>query len=253
MVSVTQDQMFTFLDKNQFTDLEIDTLDNKKMYVSKFWLYNISDFFKPLLTNGFAESNGNTIKLDCRSKILDILFKCYYFGLKGNDFIIKNCFEKLNGATDVCDFFRAANLYLLNEIMIIAENYFSTDIQIFSLYSTELIETVRLLQLENIKKNIMNNLIENKLSISSLDFDNMNCITLFFFDKWKFFVDAFCLWLTKHEPTEQELKNGKMYLVGYDRTPSEYVEKLIIHIRKIKNATTFKNTVLEKLTYALYP
>lgn len=247
-------ESFTFTEENKFSDLTIETADNKELYVSKFFLAGLSIYFKKMLTDGFVETNSSTIKLEFRAKILDILFRYCFYSFQGKDFVEEHCYETLDSVDDICDFFHATNQFLLTKVKSNAEDYFSSELQIISLYSTEFIEMVQLLELNKIQKNIIASLTNKNLSVSTLDYTKMQCKTLHFFSSNKlFFRDSLCLWMEKHNPTDADLTDADIFRYNFTKFPTDYIEKLMRCVRKLENAPKFRAKVTEQLSYALYP
>ena len=89
----------------------------------------------------------------------------------------------------------ACNEYQFDSIKLLADKYFSTDEYLLTLFSTETITTIYLLQLNKMQKNLKT-MIKNKvLNIDLLKFDTMACETLNFFrfDK-KIYLEASYKW-----------------------------------------------------------
>ena len=243
-----------FTVKGQFDDLEIHTSDeNTKYYAAKWWLVGTSEYFRAILSNGMAESNSNSIKLNHSPKVVLTLLRCVHQAYLGEDYLKKNYFEKLNSVQEICEFFNACNEYQFDSLKNLFEKYCSTEEQLISLYgtdATELIKIIYLLDLKLMGANLKNIIVKNPKMIESIKYETLMCEHLNFFNNWCFFIEAFILWLKCHEATDLLLVN--MYK-NYDKMPKGLCEKFIREIRKLKKARQFKAFVLEKITFALYP
>ena len=236
-----------FVKRVPFDDLEIHTLDGPIYYTTKSWLYSLSDYFKIMLTSGFSEKNSNVIKLNHNSKILLVLFKCIYYGYKG-DVCLKNFMVKLESIDDICEFFYMCNEYHIDSLKSLCEIYCSeNDNRLKSLISAELISLVELFNLSHLDYKIR--CIMTEEMVKSIKFENMKCETLNFFICAGKFIQALMLWLQCHDPSDKELFDAKLHEYAYNNLSEKECKKFICVIRNIKNAKEFKLIVLEKLSY----
>jgi hypothetical protein len=194
---------------NSLFDLEIKCEDNVSIYVSRSSLAFISDYFKLLLLGNFKEGSSNIITLSHKSTILIILFKCVFYGFKGIEYC-KKILNEINNE-DIWKFFSACDEYQLKSIIMLAEDFFSSDEKIIICFNAEMINLIHLLNLKKIADKI-HKLIDNEtIKITDLNFELINCVTLNFLNHWKWFLQAFNLWLDKNETNDEELEKCKIF------------------------------------------
>ena len=250
-------ELFTV--KGQYNDLEIETLDeNIKYYTIKGWLAITSEYFRAMLTNGMAESQSNTIKLNYSPKIVLTLLCCVHQGYLGEEYLKKNYFEKLDSLSDVCEFFSACNEYQFDSIKNLFEKYCSIDEQLVSLYgkdAIELIKNIYLLDLKIMEEKLHNIIEKNPKMIESIKYETMECKYINFFTgrTWPIFVNVLISWLKCHDPTDKELIDAEIHLINYNDMPKNLCEKLILAIRKLDKKSLSRSDVQDKILYALYP
>src|SRR5271156_3857733 len=115
-----------FLIRDLSEILEIQTIDDAKLYVTKGWLMNLSPYFNALLTNGFKESSTCNIKLNYKSKIILVLFQFIYEHHMGENYIRANIMNNINELEDIYSLWSAINEYQLDSIKDFVDIYFSS-------------------------------------------------------------------------------------------------------------------------------
>jgi len=244
-------QTNSFATKGPFDDLEINTLDEVKLYCSKGWLYQVSPYFKALLTSGFSESKDCIIKLSYRSQTIIYLFLCINAGC--SIFRIYDHFRQIKNKDDLCDLLSACDEYQLTNIKKQADIFFSKNDILPSFLSTEIISIVYLLKMELMEKNICELLKTNTKLFDSLDFKIMDCEILNFFTAWPAFFECLNRWTSVNTITDKILKQSKILDYDFTKMSKENIGTLTKIIRKCHQAPKYRTHILMKLSYLSYP
>lgn len=245
------DSQQMFLNKGPFDDLVIETTDGTKLYVSKGWLYNVSDYFKALLSNGLSETNTTEIKLSYSSKILKSLFECVFFAYLKKEYIEKNILDKFDKLDDIYDFISACEEYQLTTIKEMCDNYFSKEEQLVSLFSTKLIEMILIFKMNQMKISLENILKLRDGMIKNLDYQNIRPDSIKFIinsdGRWTTHVDVCTLWFEKQPDLDDiELRKSGFY-VEYQNMPTKLIPKMVNSLDFLTKAKKFQSYVNEKL------
>jgi hypothetical protein len=231
---------------NSLFDLEIKCGDNKSIYVSRASLTFILPYFKILLFGNFSEASSNIISLSYKSSVLIILFKCILFGFMGVDYIKRELNEIPND--NVCDFLYACDEYQIKYIIMLADEYFSSDEKIMIHFNAEFINTIYLLKLDKLQNNIRKMIRDNKIKLTDLNFELMDCATLLLFNTWDYFLPALNLWLDKHQPNDEELIKSKIFDGNYD----DLFDSLILPFNEILEKMKTCPITVNKIKIAIY-
>lgn len=249
MVVCQQNISLTFLEKRTFCDLEIICNDGIKLYHSRYALSSSSEFFRNKLLN----QPNDKIDVPFGWRTTNLLFKCDCLATKGFDVVKSECFDKIN-TEDVYDFLLTCKKLDFPHIKKMADDYFSADNKIIGLFSTKLILFVNELEMTKMIKSIKENLTKTTVMLSSLDFSQISLEVLQMFeDDWRLLIDAFSLWVLKHDPTDEQLNISWLSGINYLKVPRPFVETFIISIRNLSKATKFKEHTVFHLTYVLIP
>lgn len=115
-----------FLKKGPFDDLEIVTLDGT-LYTTKGWLVTVSDYFRTLVTQECVNKGLSKIVLKHKSKIIITIFRCVMFAYFGEQYLRKQCLEKLDSTWDICNFISGCTEFQLANLKNLADIYFSSE------------------------------------------------------------------------------------------------------------------------------
>jgi hypothetical protein len=243
-----------FLIKTPFDDLEIKTNDEKSLYISKAWMHLISPHFQAMLVNGFSESKQSIITLGYEHTILNILFNCVMFAHNGEDFVRKHFFTQLGTKEKICEFFSATNEYEFNGIKQLAEEHFSTDEHILKFFSAELVTTIYQLDLNKMKKQVLNLFRIKNLPMKNIKFDLIECVTLNFFRfNWKVYLSAIQEWLKYHDPIDEELEHSQIFVLSEKNFPKTIIDLLVEINRKFTKAPKTNAIINAFIVNILYP
>jgi len=234
--------------------LEIQTTDDTKLYVSKIWLMNLSPYFEALLSNGFKESSTTSIKLNYKSKIISILFQCIYKSYLGKD-VQMNIIKNLNELEDIYSFWSAVTEYQLDTIKNIADEYFSSQIELIkeNFLNAESMSLIRMYKMESIRKAI-NHYFEEKDHVDSLNLETFPRELLdFFITTPVAFCRIFYKWANIHNPTDDELLMANIDIDKFKLFPERMTIELIQTIRGLTKAPKFLALVCEKISYVFIP
>ena len=254
---ITYYEPFKFFDRQTTDDLEIDTIDEKKLYVNRQWLSTISPYFNALLNNGLLESSKKCIKLAHQSKILDIIFRYLYFGNYGINYLRKECMSKVEKVEELYDFFSACEEYLLDQIKRHGDKFFSTlELSSFLTLAENIelmIKTVRTFNLLSMKLAFYENIRNNNIKIKSIKFNNMPCEVLIFFCplNWEIFIRVVILWMKEHNPTDDDLI--PISKINYHDMPKLLIDEFFGCVFNLQHAKEFKFTVYECMLSVHYP
>jgi len=242
-----------FTTKGPFDDLEINSLDKVKIYCSKGWLYHVSPYFQALLTSGFSESKDSVITLSYKSKIIIILLECMYETVNREDYSKKILLDKITKKEDLCELLHLCNEYQLFSVKKIIDIIFSESTVINKFFSTELITTIHLLELPQMKEAINKYTRRNIKIFDSLDFTIMSHKTLSFFTRWDELIYCFKKWAAINEVTDEILEQAAIFDTDFADMSPEYAPQLMLIIRKCDKAPVYQLRVLKLLSRVLYP
>lgn len=239
------------LEKSQLTDLEINTSDGQKLYVTRIWLIHITPYFKSLLAGNFSETNSTSITLSYPSKIIITLLKCIYEGYLGDTHIKKELDQNLTTHDDIRNFLSACTEYMLDHIKNLSDELFSENEYVGAPHAHNLIVISQKFGINKTKKNLQK-MIEK---LDYLSYDAVECSTLNFFMEisWHHFIESLRLWLIYNDPTDDELVRSGLYKYDYKKCPEKLVDSMTRIVRQFIDAPAFKLKVLEELSYVVYP
>jgi len=253
-----------FLIRDLSEILEIQTIDDAKLYVTKGWLMNLSPYFNALLTNGFKESSTCNIKLNYKSKIILVLFQFIYEHHMGENYIRANIMNNINELEDIYSLWSAINEYQLDSIKDFVDIYFSSKSEFVEnkLLNVESLRMVLMHGMEHIRERINEHFAMHKDNIDILDMETLPCDILNFFtisppDFSSVFCSVFCSvfekWAKIHNPTDEELDIAN---IDYDQFKtlsrnSSSLEKLVRTVRRLTKAPKFQAIVYGKISYIL--
>lgn len=242
-----------FIERQMFDDLEIKTSDDMTLYTSKAWLYNVSDYFKELLTKNFKEGNGNQIKLNYPFVELVLVLKCVKAIGSSNE-QRNECLLQIDNIKNVNVFLEMCNEFKLSVIGNMLDQYFVNGDKLRHMFSLQFLRTVNALGLTETKLK-MNELLRTNsalyfgvLGITNMKIDELYTLTSIL-SRWGTKYEILKLWLGSHDPTDEEIEKYNIFgdYENYKNIEPWYILHLPLILKTLKNAPKAKCKIYEKM------
>jgi len=234
-----------FIVKGKYDDLEIQTNNTeKKLYVAKGWLVNMSPYFNAMLKSGLKESDSNTIILSREYDIILMIFRCIHSLYRfGEEYIGANLLNKLDKIDDICELLFTVQEYQLNVLKLICDRYFASHPDKISFFSEELIKTICLLDLERMRKTYQRIITKNE-NIYKLSYETMTSDVFKFCcsGSWRSRLEIFRLWIQRSnpDPIDDKLREFGLFTYNYREVPKDCSKTLMYILHRLKSANTFR-------------
>lgn len=245
-----------------YSDLEINTSDEKKIYFPRIWLMYITPVFKEILTMNVIKTKQIRITLAYPLKTIHFLLACITQGHLGDVHVKKILEENLtDNLTDniannadlgeIKNFLSLCYEYKVDHMKNLCDEVFSTDKYLESFDTASLINMCQIFNMTHIQKNLQKKITK----VDYLDYKTMPCSVLNFFKEisWYSFVETFNLWTIFNNPTDNELMNAGLFKHNYQELPFCLVGGMLQVLKKLSKAHNYKFKILMDLSYVTHP
>jgi len=259
----------SFFGNPMYCDLKIITSDQKKLYVSKWWLCAISNYFKELLedqqmNNIIAQTENERVidmhKSEYNFIVIEVLFECL-LRRKHDDEIKTQFLSKLNDKDSINEFLDICIKYKIQPHMIsLCDDYFS-ELDIEPMLSTSFVIMINILNMKQTnyaiisklsKKCLCPDMINELLNLNTMSCQDLNfCIPDRDCSNLYLYIDVFIvildMWIESKNPTNEDLQNSKLYNFDYTLIPDNKIDDFIRCLDKVDKAKNYQSKVRGEL------